>query len=557
MALAVAGEMAAPFLLPASAVLLVGSNLNTFRAAGRQLLRGQSGLPVLYTSIVAATLASGQFIASAAMSWMLTFWRRRYHNDLTSARRRLLGQIIHQPRYVRLATPKADSTDVEVPIEDLNPNDVILVSTGEQIPTDGRVLQGRGLVDERMVRGLEGLSRKQPGDEVVAGSTLQLGELHIEVLRHGSQTQVATLGRVTLAATTTAHGSRTPTLRGETFAEQTVAPTMAIAGLGLLLGDVSTAGAILRPDYATGPGVAFPLETLQAIALCLRHGIVIREPEAIERLATVDLLILDHHVALERTELKVDAVQVFPGHFEDDLLRYAATAFHDLDDERAAALGNACRARKIALLELQPAELTTDLTLLQGNNRIKVGDLGTRAHSHSRSKSKSHDQHGSSPDRAETPDSLMVGINGQVAGLIHFHRSDQLEATSTLRRLHSKRNLLIGIISEQSHRNLASLATSLGADFHLGGLSPDDRIHFLQNCRRRGFKVAYVGDCHIDPAQPPRHMWPFLWSEEKPTAWIMILPRSACFSLESSDLASSGTSRASTGAAFGSLMAMY
>ena len=320
LALAVAGEMAAPFLLPASAVLLVGTNLHTFRAAGRQLLRGQLGLPVLYTSIVAATLASGQFIASAAMSWMLTFWDRRYHNDLASARRRLLGQIIHQPRYVRLATPKADSIDVEVPIEDLKPNDVIVVSAGEQIPADGRILEGRGLVDERMITGLEGLSRKQPDDEVFAGSTIQLGELHIEVLRHGSETRVATLARFTLEATTAPHGSRTPTLRGETFAEQTVAPTMAVAGLGLLIGDVSTAGAILRPDYATGPGVAFPLETLQAIALCLRHGILIREPEAIERLATADLLILEHHPALERTELEVDTVEVFPGHFEDDLL---------------------------------------------------------------------------------------------------------------------------------------------------------------------------------------------------------------------------------------------
>ena len=84
--LAVAGEMAAPVLLPVCAVLLVGSNLGTFRAAGRQLLRGQLGLPVLYTSIVAATLASGQFIASAAMSWMLTFWRRGTRDQMTSAR---------------------------------------------------------------------------------------------------------------------------------------------------------------------------------------------------------------------------------------------------------------------------------------------------------------------------------------------------------------------------------------------------------------------------------------------------------------------------------------
>jgi cation transport ATPase len=497
LALAVAGEIAAPFLLPASAVLLVSTNLHTFRAAGRQLLRGQLGLPVLYTSIVAATLVSGQFIASAAMSWMLTFWDRRYHNDLASARRRLLGQIIHQPRYVRLATPKADSIEVEVPIEDLEPNDVIMVTAGDQIPADGRILQGRGLVDERMIRGLEGLSRKQPDDEVFAGSTIRLGELHIEVRRHGSETRVATLARCTLESTTAPRGGQTPTQRGETFAEQTVAPTMAIAGLGLLIGDISTAGAILRPDYVTGPSVAFPLETLQAVALCLRHGILIRGPDVIERLATADILVLEHHPALEHTELELDTIEVFPDHSEDDLLRYAATAFHDLDDERSVALRSACRTRSIALLDLQPTEFTTDLTLLQGNNRIKVGDLGTRARSHSRSKSP--DQVSPGGTKPNAPDSLMVGINGQVAGLIHFRRSNRFEAASALRRLRSKHHLWVGIISEQSHLNLEYLKRSLGADFQIGELAPDDRIRFLQNCRNRGFKVAYVGDCRIDP----------------------------------------------------------
>jgi cation transport ATPase len=442
---------------------------------------------------VAATLLSGQFVASAAMSWMLTFWSHKYRNDLTSARRRLLGEIISQPLYTRLATPRVDNVNVEVAIEDLKPDDVILVSAGELIPVDGKILLGRGLVDERIILGLQGLSRKQTDDEVFAGSTLRLGELHVKVLRHGTETQIATLARITLAATTIPHGSRTPTLRGETFAEQTVAPTMAIAGLGLLVGDISTAGAILRPDYATGPGVAVPLETLQAIALCLRHGIVIREPEALERLATADLLVLEHDVVAEHTELEVDSVQVFPGHGEDDLLRYAATAFHDLDDERASALTRVCRTRKIALLDLHPTEFTSDLTLVQGSNRIKVGDLGTRGRGYeSRESTQQHGPHGT---RSDVPDSLMIGINGQVAGLIHFRRSERLEAISALRRLRSKRNLRIGIISDVSQPNMGSLH----ADFQIGGLSPAERIHFLHDCRRQGFKVAYVGDCHIDP----------------------------------------------------------
>ena len=495
LALAVAGEMAAPFLLPASAVLLVGSNLHTFRGAGRQLLKGQFGLPVLYTSIVAVTLVSGQFIASAAMSWMLVFWSRRYHNDLARARGKLLGHVIHRPHYFRLVTPNKNSIDVEVPIEDLNPNDVIMVSAGEQIPADGRIVHGRGLVDERMIRGVHGLSRKQPDDQVFAGSTVQLGELHIEVLRYGSETQIARLARVMFKVTTAPSGSRTPTLRGEEFAEQTVAPTIAVAALGLLIGDVSTAGAILRPDYATGPGVAFPLEALQAVALSLRHGILIRDAEALERLATADVLILEHCPALEHTELEVDTVEVFPGYFENDLLRYAATAFHDLDDERAIALAMICRTRMITLLDVQPVEVATDLTLLHGNNCIKVGDLGRSTRSDLNSKSA--DRVNSYSPNPDTTDSLMIGMNGQVAGLIHFRRSDKLEAAVTLRRLRSKRHLQVGVISGLSRSPRDSL-TALGADFHVGGLSADDRIRFFRKCRDLGFKVAYVSRCEID-----------------------------------------------------------
>jgi cation transport ATPase len=493
--LALASEMVTPALLPACAIVLVGSNLETFRAAGRQLLKGRLGLPVLYTTIMAAALVNGQFIACAAMNWMLTFWRHRYQHELTNSRRRLLGQIIRQPHYARLAMPKPNGVEVEVPIKDLQPNDVILVSAGEQIPVDGRILQGRGLIDERMVRGIDGLVRKQPDDEVFAGSTLRLGELHIEMRHHGAQTRAAALAQVIREAIVMPHGSRTPTLRGETFAAQTVAPTMAIAGLGLLVGGISTAGAILQPDYASGPGLAFPLETLQAIALCIRHGIVIRDAEAIERLATADVLVLDHHSALERTELDVDAIHVFPSHAEQDVLRYAAAAFHDLDDERAAAMRSACRARGIASLGLQPIEVANDVTLLHGKDRIKVGDLGSRARLPSNPRN-----HGDSCEtEPEPPDSLMVGINGRVAGLIHFRRSARLEAASVLRRLRIKRNLQVGIVSEQPHPTLSPVAASLGTDFQVGSQSPEERIRFLQHCRERGFKVAYVGDCSADP----------------------------------------------------------
>ena len=355
------------------------------------------------------------------MSWMLIFWSSRYRNDLANVRGKLLGQVIHQPGIVRLSTLAADNRHIDLLISDLKPNDVIVVSAGEQVPADGLVVRGHGLVDERMIKGVHGLSRKRPDDEVLAGSIIELGELHIQVRRRGAETRVAKLAKIIFEATTAPNGSRTATRLGELFAERAVPPTMAMAGLSVLVGDISTAGAILRPDYATGPGVAIPLESLQAIALSLHHGILVRTPHAIEQLATADLLIIEHQHALESTELEIDTVDVFPGYLEHDILRYAATAFSDLDDERATALARACQKRGISRLDLQLAECTADLTFVHENDRIKVGDLGAR---------RSNLWDTDTPE--DVLESLMVGVNGHLAGLIHFRRSNHLQAISAL-----------------------------------------------------------------------------------------------------------------------------
>ncbi len=495
LALATAGEFAAPALLPVCAIFLVGSNLGTFRAAGRQLLQGHIGLAALYASIVAATLASGQFIASAVMSWMFVFWHRRYCDQLNTARRRLLFEITGGPNYVRLAGLETTGSTAEIPLDDLKPGDMIVIRAGEQIPVDGRVFNGHGLVDERLIRGVHGFNRKGPDDTVLTGSTLRLGQLQVEVGRHGPPTRAAGLAKAIRAVTTPAPSSRAVSLRGEQLAERAIMPTMAIAGLGLLVGDVNTAGAVLRPDYATGPGLAFPLETLQAVTLCLRHGIVISNPESLERVATSDLLVIDYSPALEETELEIGAVEAFPGITEDELLRFAHAAFRDLDDERAVALRGICRDREIKALGVQTVEFANDVTLMHGKDCIKVGDLGTR----SNRSVKAGGSENSDSEKQKSADSLMVGINGRVAGLLHFRRSAEPQAALALKRLRSKRNIQVGIISGQSDRAFAPLATSLGADFHIGNLTSHDRIDLLRGCRERGLKVAYVGDCRHDP----------------------------------------------------------
>jgi cation transport ATPase len=265
------------------------------------------------------------------------------------------------------------------------------------------------------------------------------------------------------------------------------------AGLGLYVGGASTALTILRTDYASGPGLAYPLETLQAIALCASQGIVVRDPAVIERLAKVDLLVFGQHAALEATEPEVVSIRVFPGHTEYHVLRYAATALRDLDDERAFALRMACRERRIPLLDRIPLDFGPDVTLTYKGQIIKVGNLGAQG------PAPDPGSRGRSHVPASSLDSLMVGINGQIAGLIHFRHSDRLRAAAALREVRERAGnpLTVGIVSERPESQVGALALAIGADFHFGRVGTGDLARLLRACRRRGFTVAFVGDCLV------------------------------------------------------------
>ncbi len=97
--LAVAGELALPALLPASAVLLVASSLKVLREAWREVCRRKLGLPVLFSTILAGTLLSGQFLAAALMAWMYQFWRHQHRAAQHRLRRQLLPSLTQRPAF--------------------------------------------------------------------------------------------------------------------------------------------------------------------------------------------------------------------------------------------------------------------------------------------------------------------------------------------------------------------------------------------------------------------------------------------------------------------------
>ena len=136
------------------------------------------------------------------------------------------------------------------------------------VPADGVLLGDPALVDESLICGVAGLSWKKAGEPVYAGSISIEGRIELEVSAHGESTRAARLGRELAAAGRCLPTGFAVTPHGEEFGKRAVTPTLGGRRLGLLVGDLTTASAILRPDYATGPGLGVSLESLRDVAEC-------------------------------------------------------------------------------------------------------------------------------------------------------------------------------------------------------------------------------------------------------------------------------------------------
>jgi hypothetical protein len=466
---AVLGELAVPALTPVSAALLVGTNVSTLRDATVQLRRRELGLPVLYTTIIGAALASGQFVACAMMAWMVKYWRWAAQDDLSRERR----------LWVEACGPA-------LPTDRLGPGDIVTVAAGEVVPADGSIVEGTGIVDERGLAWGEGVAGRAPGGRVLAGGRVLSGRLQVAVERAGASTRAAAVGRVLEAATRPAVVPAAPGSQGETFAHKAVGPTLATAGVGLLVGGLATASAILPPDYATGPGLARPMGLLRDLADALHRGLLVRDPAALQRTLEVDLIVLDDHPAVRRHGLELALIQTALPE-SDDLLRYAASAARHLADDRASALAAACRARSLAMLRLDAGGFEGGITVRHGRRTVRLFELA--------------------PNGDEAPP-LGVEIDGRYAGTFRFRRARQPDAVGAVGRLREEAPAVL--LSDRPERDAAPLARALGVDGHIFGLSTDAKIRFLDDCRRRGLRTAWVGDareagplagaCHVAAA---------------------------------------------------------
>ena len=243
----------------------------------------------------------------------------------------------------------------EVRVDDLTADDLVLVRPGANVPADGVVEEGESNVVEAMITGESRPVKKEPGDEVIGGTTNRDGSLRVRVTATGEETTLSGIMRLVEEAQQSR--SRTQVLADRAagwlfYAAIGIAAVTAVAwtiavGFGLPVVERVVTVLVIACPHALG--LAVPLVVAINTTMAARNGMLIRDRIAMEEARNLDTIVFDKTGTLTKGEQGVVAVATTADWDEDELLAVMAAAERDSEHMIAEAIREEARDRDLTI----------------------------------------------------------------------------------------------------------------------------------------------------------------------------------------------------------------
>lgn len=401
-----------------------------------------------------------------------------------------------------LAPPTAllvrDGEESETPVEDLQPGDVLRIKPGARIPVDGSVTEGGSDVNEAMLTGEPMPQLKEPGAAVTAGTVNGSGAFLMRAERVGAGTL---LGQI-IALTAQAQASRAPVQRLADRVSAWFVPAVLLVAVltfllwwqfGTLAFAVTNAVAVLIIACPCALGLATPMAVTVGLGRGAQLGVLIRNAETLERLNTVDTVMLDKTGTLTEGRPVVTEIWPVPGLSARDLLACAAAVEAMSEHPLATAIVNAARERGIPLAAITDFQAIPGGGVLGmiGANEVFVGlasflkknGVFLDAECHARS----------AQLQGEGCTVVIVVLNEKPLGLIAIKDAVKKTTPEAVRAMHAL-GLKLKMITGDTEATARRVAQDLGIDEVAAEVSPKEKLLQVYQLKQEGRRVAFAGD---------------------------------------------------------------
>jgi Cu+-exporting ATPase len=498
------------FLLTLTAFFMVWAGRGIYLSAARGLRHGSTnmntlvslgtGVAFLYSAYATIWPATGRQVYFDAVLLIVGFLLLGKAFE-GRAKRRALAALDSLSR-LKPATARRvrDGVQSIVPLEEIQISESVRVLPGERFPVDATILEGRTTVDESMLTGESTPLEREAGGRVLAGSLNYEGAVTCRAESLGEATMLAQITRMV----TQAQSSRAPMERLADRASSIFVPVvLVLAALTFAVWIIATHSlesslastvAVLVVACPCAMGLAVPAALTVAVGRGAQLGVLFKGGEALERLAHLDVIVLDKTGTLTVGRPVMSDLHALAGHTEDDLLRIAAAAEERSNHPLAHAVIDAARARNLVW---QPAK---DVQVLPGrglNAKVEGHDclLGNEA--------LFKEFFIALPVDAARPEPgvtrLWMALDRVPVGFFDARdalRPDATEAVSALRSAGMRVLMLTG----DSAAAAAPIAQQAGITEVEASLDPAGKLTRIRALQQSGLRVAMVGDGINDAA---------------------------------------------------------
>jgi len=475
------------------------SDMNTLIALGTSVAYFYSMIAVISPSLFATGVTEPHlyFHTSAAIITLILlgrFLEARAKGQTSAAIKKLIGM---QPKTALIIR---EGEQREIPVEEVQVGDLILVRPGERVPVDGIVHQGYSSVDESMITGESIPVEKRVGDEVIGATINKTGSLEIEATKVGKDTTLAHIVRMVEEA----QGSKAPIQRlADVIASYFVPAVIGIAIVTFvvwyLVGPAPALTfaflnfvAVLVIACPCALGLATPTAIMVGTGKGAEHGILIRNGEALERAHQINTVLLDKTGTLTRGEPVVTDIISVHSFSREEVLQLAASAEHNSEHPLGEAVVKAALEKK---LELSPS---SDFNAIPGQG-VQVSVEGKKIFlgNFKLMKEQGLPLNGLEKKAAKLLGGgktvMFLGLDGQVAGIVALADTLKPGAKEALQALH-KMGIETAMLTGDNRRTAEAIAREAGIDRVLAEVLPEHKAREVKKLQEDGKVVAMVGD---------------------------------------------------------------
>ncbi|MCD7060840.1 heavy metal translocating P-type ATPase [Pelagibacterium xiamenense] len=387
----------------------------------------------------------------------------------------------------------------EIQVDQLRPDDIVLVRPGASVPADGVVESGKSAVNESMITGESKPVDKHEADTVIAGTVNGQGSLRVRVTGTGDDTALAGIMRLVAEAQTSR--SRAQVLADRAAFLLTIAAVT--AGLitlvvWLVLGQsvdftITRVVAVLVIACPHALGLAVPLVTAISTTLAAQNGLLVRDRRGLEEARNLDVVVFDKTGTLTLGEHRVvDTVTVGGGNAAE-AVRLAASVEQDSEHPIARALVKSAQEAGDTIAKAE------DFEALPGHGvQARVDGKALKVGGPALIRELKLTVPGALQDAAER-----FGANGQaaiyliegtdVSAVFAIADAVRPESAQAVKTLHAA-GLEVAILTGDSESVAAAVARELGIVTVFAQVLPGEKVDKIKQLQSEGKRVAMVGD---------------------------------------------------------------